>query len=231
MSTSPGEPEPSREALGSDDAVDHESELLWGTPTSVVSWITFAAFIVIFGVFGGIFLVRTVRNEFGFLAWAQLAARAVIVIVGVALAWAGCLAYSRITVTDTMRFHRATAVGVAILSTVLVVTGIFGGSNPQVLAGVSAMVGLWIWATRFPSKPIAFRLLRLLLYRLVFVVAAELLASVVVSAVFALVDGDLPTTLASNYLGAGIVYCVVAVTGCVVTARKLSGASREDAAR
>ena len=69
MSTSPGEPEPSREALGSDDAVDHESELLWGTPTSVVSWITFAAFIVIFGVFGGIFLVRTVRNEFGFLAW------------------------------------------------------------------------------------------------------------------------------------------------------------------
>ena len=231
MSTSPGEPESSREALGSDDAVDDESEMLWGTPTSIVSWITFPAFIVIFGILGEIFLLRTVRSEFGFLVWAQLAAGAVIVIVGVALAWAGCLAYSRITVTDTMRFHRATAVGVAILSTVLVVSGIFGGSSLQVLAGVSALVGLWIWAIRFPSKPIAFRLLRLLLYRMVFVVAAELLASVVVSAVMALVDGDLPTTLASNYLGAGIVYCVVAITGCVVTARKLSGASREDAAR
>ena len=135
MSTCAGESESSREARGSADDVDLESELLWGTPTSVVSWITFPAFIVIFGILGEIFLVRTVRNEFGFLAWAQLAARAVIVIVGVALAWAGCLAYSRITVTDTMRFHRATAVGVAILSTVLVVTGIFGGSNPQVLAG------------------------------------------------------------------------------------------------
>ena len=217
MSTSAGEPESSREALGSDDAVYHERDLLWGTPTSVVSWITFPAFIVIFGILGEIFLVRTVRNEFGFLAWAQLAARAVIVVVDVALAWAGCLAYSRITVTDTMRFHRITVLGVAILSSILVVTGVF------------AMVGLWIWATRFPSKPIAFRLLHLLLYRLVLAVAAELLASVVISAVLALVDGNLPTTLASNYLGAGIVYCVVAVTGCVVTARKLSDASREDA--
>ena len=116
-----------------------------------------------------------------------------------------------------MHFHRITVLGVAILSSILVVTG------------VVAMVGPWIWATRFPSKPIAFRLLHLLLYRLVLAVAAELLARVVISAVLALVDGNLPTTLASNYLGAGIVYCVVAVTGCVVTARKLSDASREDA--
>ena len=231
MSTSPAEPESSREALGSDDAVDHESELLWGTPTSIVSWITFPAFIVIFGILGGIFLVRTVRNEFGFLVWAQLAAGTVIVVVGVALAWAGCLAYSRITVTDTMRFHRVTVVGVAILSSVLVVMGIFGGSNPQVLAGVFAMVGLWIWATRFPSKLIAFRLLHLLLYRLVFAVAAELLDSVVISAVLALLDGNLPTTLASTYLGAGIFYYVVAITGCVITARRVSGASRENAAQ
>ena len=231
MSTCAGESESSREARGSADDVDHESELLWGTPTSVVSWITFPAFIVIFGVLGEIFLSRTARSEFGFLVWAQLAAGAVIVVVGVALAWAGCVAYSRITVTDTMRFHRVTVVGVAILSSVLVLTGIFGGSNPRVLAGVFAMVGLWIWATQFASKPIAFRILRLLLYRLVFAVAAELLASVVLSAVLALVDGDLPTTLASSYLGAGIVYCVVAVTGCVIAARKLSGASRADAAQ
>jgi predicted Co/Zn/Cd cation transporter (cation efflux family) len=130
-----------------------------------------------------------------------------------------------------MRFHRVTVVGVTILSSVLVLTGIFSGSNPQVFAGVFAMVGLWIWATRFPSKPIAFRLLHLLLYRLVLAVAAALLASVVISAVLALVDGDLPTTLASTYLGAGIVYCVVAITGCVITARKLSGASRENPAQ
>jgi len=231
MSTSPDEPESSREVLGSDDAVDHEGEQLWGTPTTVVSWITFPAFIVIFGVLGEIFLVRTVRSGFGFLVWAHLAALPVIVVVGVALGWTGCLAYSRITVIDTMRFHRATVVGVTILSTVLVMTGIFDGSNLQVLAGVSAMVGLWIWATRFPSKPIAFRLLRLLLYRLVFTVAAALLASVVLSAVLALVDGDLPTTVASTYLGAGILYCVVAITGCVITARKLSGASRENPAQ
>ena len=130
-----------------------------------------------------------------------------------------------------MHFHRITVLGVAILSSVLVLTGIFSGSNPQVFAGVFAMVGLWIWATRFPSKPIAFRLLRLLLYRLVFTVAAALLASVVISAVLALVDEDLPTTLASTYLGAGIVYCVVAITGCVITARKLSGTSRENPAQ
>ena len=118
MSTSPGEPESSREALGSDDAVDHECELLWGTPTTVVSWITFPVFIVIFGVLGEIFLSRTSRSDFGFLVWAHLAASAVVVLVGVALAWAGYLAYSRITVTDTMRFHRATTVGVTILSSV-----------------------------------------------------------------------------------------------------------------
>ena len=102
-----------------------------------------------------------------------------------------------------MRFRWDTVVGIAILSSVLVLTVIFSGSNPQVLAGVFAMVGLWIWATRFPSKPIAFRLLHLLLYRLVFAVAAELLDSVVISAVLALIDGNLPTTLASTYLGAG----------------------------
>ena len=130
-----------------------------------------------------------------------------------------------------MRFHRVTVVGVTILSSVLVLTGIFSGSNPQVFAGVFAMVGLWIWATRFPSKPIAFRLLHLLLYRLVLAVAAALLASVVISAVLALVDGYLPTTLAPSYPGRGIVYCVVAITRCVIAVRKLSGASREDAAQ
>jgi len=130
-----------------------------------------------------------------------------------------------------MRFRWDTVVGIAILSSVLVLTGIFSGSNPQVFAGVFAMVGLWIWATRFPSKLIAFRLLHLLLYRLVFAVAAELLDSVVISAVLALLDGNLPTTLASTYLGAGIFYYVVAITGCVITARRVSGASRENAAQ
>ena len=130
-----------------------------------------------------------------------------------------------------MHFHQITVLGVAILSSVLVLTGIFSGSNPQVFAGVFAMVGLWIWATGFPSKPIAFRLLHLLLYRLVLAVAAELLASVVISAVLALVDGNLPTTLAPSYLGRGIVYCVVAITGCVIATRKLSGASRENVAQ
>lgn len=230
MSPSPGEPTPSKETIDSGAAVGSEGELLWGTPIRVVSWITLPALIVILGVLVGTFLLRRVHGEFEVLGWLQLAAAAVFVAVGVVLAWAGYLAYSRITVADTRRFHKATVIGIATVSTLLVVTGVFGGSNSRVLVGVCATVALGIWATRFPSDPNPFLVLSLLVYRAVLALAAVLLASAVIAGVVALVDGDLPRTLASTYLGAGIDYGVVAIVGCVITARRLSAARRLAAA-
>lgn len=231
MSSGPSEPVQPRETNGSDDAVDPEAELLWGTPIRIASWIALPALIVILGALAGTFLLRRVYGEFGLLGWIQLAAAAMFVIVGVVLAWAGYLAYSRITVADTTRFLKVSVTGVAILSSALVMTGVFGGSNPQVLAGVFAMAGLWGSTTQFPSDPIPFRALRLLVYRVAFAVAAVLLVSAVIAGVLALIDGDLPGRLASTYLGAGINYGVIAIIGGVITARRLSAASRHDAPR
>ena len=231
MSSGPSEPVPSREAFGSGDAVDPEPELLWGTPIHVVSWIALPALIVIIGVLAGTVLLRRVHGEFGPLGWIQLVAATVFVAVGVVLAWAGFLAYSRITVTDTTRFLKVSVIGVAILSSALVVTGVFDGSSPQVLAGVFAMAGLWGSTTRFPSEPGPFHALRLLVYRVVFAAAVVLLVSAVTAGVLALIDGDLPGKLASTYLGAGINYGVVAIVGGVVAARRLSVARRHDAAQ
>jgi len=121
MTSGPSEPVPPRETFGSDDAVDPEAELLWGTPIRVVSWIALPALIVIIGVLAGTFLLQRVYGEFGLLGWIQLAAATVFVAVGVVLAWAGFLAYSRITVTDTTRFLKVSVIGVAILSSALVV--------------------------------------------------------------------------------------------------------------
>ena len=231
MNSGPSEPLPPREAFGSDDAVDPEAELLWGTPIRIVSWIALPALIVILGVLAGTFLLRRVYGEFGLLGWVQLVAAAMFVIVGVVLAWTGYLAYSRITVAGTTRFLKVSVIGVAILSSALVVTGVFEGSNPQVLAGVFAMAGLWGSTTRFPSDPIPFHALRLLAYRVVFAVAAVMLVSAVIAGVLALIDGDLPGKLASTYLGAAIIYGVVAIVGGVVTANRLSAARRHDAAQ
>jgi hypothetical protein len=153
------------------------------------------------------------------------------VIVGVVLAWVGYLAYSRITVADTTRFLKVSVIGVALLCSALVVAGVFGGSTVQVLAGVFVMAGLWGSTTRFPSDPIPFRALRLLIYRVAFVVAAVLLASAVIAGVLALVDRDLPDGLVSTYLGAGINYGVIAIIGGVISTRRLSAASRHDAPR
>ena len=229
MSSSPGEPAPSEETIGSDDAVGSEGEQLWGTPIRVVSWIALPALIVILGVLAGTFLLRRVYGEFGLLGWIQLAEAAVFVIVGGVLACVGYLAYSRITVADTTRFLKVSMIGVAVLSSALIVTGVFDGSNPQVLAGVFAMAGLWGSTTRFPSDPIQFHVLRLLVYRVVFAVAVVLLVSAVFAGVLALIDGDVPGKLASKYLGAGINYAVVAIVGGVVTARRLSAVRRHDA--
>ena len=231
MSSGPSEPVQPRQTNGSDDAIDPEAELLKGTPIRIVSWIALPALIVILGVLAGVSLLRGVYGEFGLLRWTQLAAAAMFVIVGVVLAWVGYLAYSRITVADTTRFLKVSVIGVAILSSALVVTGVFGGSNVQVLAGVFAMAGLWGSTTRFPSDPIPFRALRLLVYRVAFAVAAVLLAGAVIAGVLALFDGDLPDRLASTYLGAGINYGVISIIGGVITARRLSAASRHDAPR
>jgi hypothetical protein len=229
MSSGPSEPVQPRQTNGSDDAIDPEAELLTGTPISVVSWLVFPALIVILGVVAGTLLLRGVYGEFGLLNWTQLASAAMFVIVGVVLAWVGYLAYSRITVTDTTRFLKVSVIGVAILCSALVVTGVFGGSNVQVLAGLFAMAGLWGSITRFPSDPIPFRALRLRVYRVAFAVAVVLLASAVIAGVLALADRDLPDGLVSTYLGAGVSYGVIAIIGGVISARRLSAASRHDA--
>jgi hypothetical protein len=231
MSSGPSEPVQPRQTNGSDDAIDPEAELLRGTPIRIASWIALPALIVILGVLAGTFLLRGVHSEFGLLRWTQLAAAAMFVIVGVVLAWVGYLAYSRITVADTTRFLKVSVIGVAILCSALVVAGVFGGSTVQVLAGVFVMAGLWGSTTRFPSDPIPFRALRLLIYRVAFVVAAVLLASAVIAGVLALVDRDLPDGLVSTYLGAGINYGVIAIIGGVISTRRLSAASRHDAPR
>ena len=231
MSSGPSEPVQPRQTNGSDDAVDPEAELLRGTPISVASWIALPALFVTLGVLAGTFLLRGPPGTFGLLGWTQLAAAAIFVIVGMVLAWAGYLAYSRITVADTTRFLTASVIGVAILCSALVVTGVFGGSTVQVLAGLFAMAGLWGSTARFPSDPIPFRALRLLIYRAALVVAVVLLACAVIAEVLALVDGDLPDRLASTYLGAGISYGLIAIIGGAVTARRLSAANRHDSPR
>lgn len=228
MSSGPSEPVQPREMNGSDDAVDPEAELLRGTPISVASWIALPALFVTLGVLAGTFLLRGAPGKFGLLGWTQLAAAAIFVIVGMVLAWAGYLAYSRITVADTTRFLKVSVIGVAILCSALIVTGVFGGSTVQVLAGLFAMAGLWGSTTRFPSDPIPFQALRPLIYRAALAVAAVLFASTVIAGVLALVDGDLPDRLASTYLGAGISYGVIAIIGGAVTARCLSAANRHD---
>ena len=230
MNSGSSEPVPPREGFGSDDAVDPEAELLGGTPIRFVSWIALPTLIVILGVLAGTSVLRRVQGDFGLLGWIQIAAAAMFVIVGVVLAWAGYLAYCRITVADTARFLKVSVIGVAVLSSALVVTGVFGGSNPQVLAGVFAMAGLWGSTTRFPSDPIPFQALRLLVHRVVFAVAAVLLVSAVIAGARALVDGDPPRRLASTYLGAGINYGVIAIVGYVIAARQLSAAGWPDAA-
>ena len=218
-----------RETNGSDGAVDPEAELLRGTLIRIASWIALPALIPILGVLAGNFLPRSAYGEFGLLGWTQLAAAAMFVIVGVVSAWAGYLAHSRITVADTTRFLKVSVIGVAILFSALVMTGVFGGSNLQVFAGVFAMAGLWSSTTRFPSDPLPFRALRLLVCRVTFAAAAVLSASAAIAGVLALVDGDLPGRLTSTFLGAGINYGVIAIIGGVIIARRLSAAGRRDA--
>ena len=200
-----------------------------GTLIRIASWIALPALIPILGVLAGNFLPRSAYGEFGLLGWTQLAAAAMFVIVGVVSAWAGYLAHSRITVADTTRFLKVSVIGVAILFSALVMTGVFGGSNLQVFAGVFAMAGLWSSTTRFPSDPLPFRALRLLVCRVTFAAAAVLSASAAIAGVLVLVDGDLPGGLASTYLGAGINYGVIAIIGSVIIARRLSAAGRRDA--
>ena len=202
-----------KETNGSDDAVDPEAELLRGTPIPTASWIALPTLILSLGVLAGNFLLGRMCGEFGLLGWTQLAATAMFVIVGVVSAWAGYLAHPRITVADTMRFLKISVIGVAILSSALAMTGVFGGSNLQVFAGVFAMAGLWSSTTRFPSDPLPFRALRLLVCRVTFAVAAMLSASAVIAGVLVLDDGDLPGRLTSTYLGAGINYGVIAIIG------------------
>lgn len=228
MSSGPSENVPPRETFGSDKVVDPKVEPLWGTPIRIVSWIALPSLIVILGVLAGTFLLRGIHGELGLLDWIQLAAAAVFVIVGLILAGAGYLAYSRITVADTTHFLKVSVISVAVLSTVLVMTGIFGGSNTQVLAGVMAMAGVWVWTTRSPSDPIPFQALRFLVYCVVIAVALVLLGGAVVTGVLSLVDGDLPGKLASTYLGAGIVYGIVAIVGGVVAVRGVLTARRQD---